>query len=304
MIITLTGTNDFLRAQELKRIQGAFIKEHGDFGLEKIEAADVDFGRLLDSVASLPFLASRRMIILEEPSANKSIAEHVDELLESVSDTTDLIINEPKFDRRSVLYKTLKKKTEFKEFNELDENGLASWLASEAKARGGELSLNDASYLVKRVGTNQLGLSNELDKLLIYEPKISRVTIDLLTEQQPQSSVFDLLDAAFNGNTKRAIELYEEQRKQQIEPQAIMGMIAWQVHIMAVVKANEKRGVDETAGAAKLNPYVVRKTTNLTRKLTVKQTQELVHKTLELDVRLKSESIDADDAIQHFLMTL
>ncbi len=302
--MVLTGNNDYLRAAELKKLTAAFVKDFADFGLEKIEAGEAEVGRLLESVASLPFLTPRRMIILSEPSANKAIGEHIDELLEATSDTTDLIINEPKFDKRSVLYKTLKKKTDFREFNELDERQLAGWLSEEARARGGELKPSNAAYLVQRTGTNQLGLSNELNKLLSYEPVITREVIDSLTEQQPQGTVFELIEAAFSGNTKRAMELYKEQRKQQIEPQAIMGMIAWQVHIIAVVKANEKLGPGGIAGAAKINPYVVNKTMNLTRKMTQKQMKELVRRALDLDVRLKSEMIDADAAVQQFLITL
>ncbi len=304
MICVLTGANDFTRKAELKKLVQSFIVEHGDFGLEKIDAGEVELGRFLESIASLPFLAPRRMIVLDQPSSNKSINENIDKLLDSVAETTDLIIVEPKFDKRSVLYKTLKKKADFREFNELDEQGLARWLVTEAKARDGELSLSDASYLVQRVGINQLTASNELDKLLIYDALITRETIDYLTEQLPQSSVFDLLDAAFSGNTKRAMELYQEQRTQQVEPQAIMGMIVWQVHVIAVVKANEKLSPDEIARAAKLNPYVIRKTQSLTRNLSLKQVKELVARTLALDVRLKSEAVDADDAVQHFLITL
>jgi len=304
MIRVLTGTNDFLRSLELKKIIAGFIKEHGDFGLEKIEAGEVELGRLLESVSSLPFLAPRRMIILSDPSANKSINENIDKLLEAVADTTDLIIVERKFDKRSVLYKTLKKKTELKEFTELDERGLSTWLADEAKKRGGGLTPGDALYLVERVGINQLGLSNELDKLLGYQPVITRATIDLLTEPLPQSSVFDLLDAAFNGNTKKAMDLYQDQRKQQVEPQAIMGMLAWQMHIIAVVKANENLGADEIASKSKLNPYVVRKTLSLTRNQTLGDVRNLLKRVLDLDIRLKSEAIDADDAVQHLLITL
>ncbi len=70
----------------------------------------------------------------------------------------------------------------------------------------------DAKYLVMRVGANQQTLSNELAKLLSYDKAITRQTIDLLTEQTPQSTIFELLDAAFAGNSKKAMELYAEQR--------------------------------------------------------------------------------------------
>lgn len=304
MVLVLTGQNAFKLRAELNKITSDFIATYGDFGLEQIEAGEIELGRLLESVSSLPFLAPRRMIILRDVSENKSINENAEKLLESVTDTTDLIIVEPKFDKRSVLYKTLKKRAEVREFLELNEQELPQWLTAEAKNRGGELKLADANYLVQRVGANQLMVSNELDKLLIYESNVSRETIDLLTEPTPQSSVFDLLDAAFSGNTKKAMALYEEQRQQQVEPQAIMGMIAWQVHILTVVKANEKLGADGISSAAKLSPFVVRKTLGLSRSMSLKEVKDLLKKVLDLDIKLKSQIIDADDALRHLLLTL
>lgn len=304
MITTLSGENDFQRSQELAKIKGAFVKQHGDLALEKIEAGEVELGRLLESVSSLPFLAPRRMIILYEPSANKDLAEKVNDLLDAVADTTDLVIVEPKFDKRSSLYKTLKKGTEFKEFNNIDERELPRWLVNEAKKSGGEISLADANYLVQRIGTDQMTVSSELEKLIIYEPKVSRETIDLLTDRMPQSTIFELLDAAFSGNKKRAMEIYEDQRDQMVEPQAIMGMIAWQVHVLAVVKANEKLGADGIAAQAKLNPFVVRKTLAITKNLSLAGVKALVSRALRLDIRLKSENIDADDAIRQLIISL
>lgn len=304
MVTVLTGTNDYVRLTALRKLTADFTAKHGDFGIEQIDASQTDFGRLLETVASLPFLASRRMVIVHDLNGNKLLSEQIEQFLDAVSDTTDLIVVERKFDKRLTLYKTLKKRTEFKEFNELDERGLTSWLVDEAKAKGGVLKPNDASYLVERAGTNQMGLSFELDKLLSYDQTVTKQSIDLLIEPLPRSSVFDLLDAAFSGNKERAMRLYEDQRKQQVEPQAIMGMIAWQVHILAVVKFNEKDSADTIAKSAKLNPYVVRKTMNVTRNLTQQQVRELVSQTLTLDVRLKSEMIDADDAVRHFLLTI
>ena len=304
MIEVLTGANDFARKAELKRITSEFASNYGDFGLEFINASEVELGRLIESVSSLPFLAQRRMIILINPAGNKSLIESPEKLLEAVAETTDLIIEERKFDKRLNLYKTLKKLTQIKEYTELDERGLASWLVGETSKRGGHLSGNDASYMIARLGTNQMMLSQELDKLITFDPQITRINIDLLTEPLPQSSVFDLLDAAFSGNKKRTIELYQDQRQQQIEPQYIMSMIAWQIHIIAVVKFNEKDSPESIASKAKLNPYVVRKTLGLTRNLSQKQVKDLVSRALALDVRLKSEMIDADDAVQHFLLTV
>lgn len=304
MTVVLTGNNDFGVRAELKKLVNEFEAKYGEFGVERIDAAEAELGRLLETVSSLPFLASRRLIILSNPAKNKLLGENIEQFLDSVADTTDLIIVESKFDKRLSMYKTLKKKTDFREYNGLDERTLGAWLVSEAKERGGQINATDANYLLQRSGHNQMSLSHELDKLLAYEPKISRESIDLLIEPLPQGSVFDLLDAAFAGYHAKALRLYEDQRRQQVEPQAIMGMIAWQLHVLAVVKYNEKDNAEEIASKAKLNPFVVRKTLGISKSMTKAQVKKLISRALRLDIRLKSEQIDADDAVQHFLLTI
>src|SRR5207302_5372047 len=103
------------------------------------------------------------------------------------------------------------------------------WLSETAKARNATLNPSDASYLVERVGLNQQLLANELDKLLLYNPQITRSSIDQLTDPTPQSTVFQLLEAAFAGRTKQALDLYAEQRGLKVEPQQIIAMLAWQL---------------------------------------------------------------------------
>lgn len=303
MITVLTGPNDYMLQEYIRELTAAFVAEHGDFGIENIEAGNIEFGRLLEVVSSMPFLSNRRMVIVRDLNANKSLQENIEQFINAISETTDVVLIETKFDKRLTLYKTLKKHTDFYEFTELNEHEIAKWVSAYALKSNGIIKPNDSRYLVERVGYSQTGLKHELDKLLSYDIKITKSSIDLLTEPLPRSSVFDLLDAAFAGNKQKAMSLYEDQRKQQVEPQAIMGMIAWQLHIMAVVKMNEKLSIDDIARQAKLNPFVVRKAQNITRTLSEKQTRDLVGRALALDVRLKSELIDADDAVQHFLLT-
>jgi len=304
MIMTLTGSNSFSLKAELNHRVAEFVKTHGDMALERLDGEEAEFTRITEALQSLPFLATNKLVLLRTPGANKQFAEKFEKLLPTIAETTDVIIVEPKLDKRTQYFKTLKKETEFKEFNELDGPQLARWLVESAKERGGSLSLGDANYLVERVGTNQLTLHNELSKLLNYDPSITRQTIDLLTEPSPQSTIFELLDAAFAGRTKHAIELYEEQRKLKVEPIQIIAMLAWQLHTMAIIKAAGDRSPEDIAREAKLNPYVVRKNLPLVKRLTLSEFKDLVARVLELDIKLKSQSIDADDALQHLLLTI
>jgi DNA polymerase-3 subunit delta len=304
MITTLTGENDVLRQGKLRQIVGDFVAEHGDMGLERIDGEEASYERMHEAAQSLPFLASRKLVILRAPSANKDFTEHFEQFLGDMADTNDVVLVEPKLDKRLIYYKELKKHTDFKEFRVLDDNQLAAYLIGYAKAQSASLSSNDARLLVDRVGTNQLTLQHEVDKLAAYNSKIDRASIELLTERTPQSNIFELLDAAFAGNTRRAMQLYREQRAAQVEPQQIMAMLVWQLHILAIVKTSGQKSTDMVAKEARISPFTVRKTQGLARRISLQQVKQLVRMLREFDVRLKSEALNADDVVQYYLLQL
>ena len=304
MIVTLTGENAYALRAELDGIVQGFLAEHDEFGVERLDGEEADYGRLQEALTSLPFLADKKLVVLRRPGANKEFTEHAEELLAGVPETTDVVILEPKLDKRLAYYKLLKSKTDFREFKELDAAGLARWLVSEAGKQGAKISPADANYLVQRVGANQQLLGNELTKLMLYNPQISRQSIDLLTEATPQSTIFELLEAAFAGNAKRTMQLYQEQRVQKVEPPQIIAMLAWQLHVLALIKAAHDRSADQIAADAKLSPYVVKRSQAIARRLTLAELKTLVADLLAIDVRSKTSAFDADEALQNYLLKL
>lgn len=304
MIYTLSGANSFALKAELDKLVRAFVQEHGEFALERLDGEEASIDAMRASIESLPFLTPRKLVVLREPSRQKAFTEVISDILAAVSDSTDLIIFEPKLDKRLSYYKTLKKETDFRDFPELDANGLAQWAATYVQERKGTLSLAQARMLVDRNGPNQQMLQNELDKLLAFDLNITQASVEALVDRLPQSTVFELLDAAFAGKAKRAMQLYYEQRALKVEPQAIIAMLAWQLHILVVVKAAGNKPAPDVAKAAKLNPFVARKSQGLVKTVPMSRLKQLVHELLQLDIRLKRTSIDADDAVQLYLLKL
>ncbi|HVS58378.1 MAG TPA: DNA polymerase III subunit delta [Candidatus Saccharimonadales bacterium] len=304
MATTLTGENAFALQAALIEQTHRFTDEYGDMALERLDGEEASFERLQEALTSLPFLAPKKLVVLRTPGANKQFAERAEQLLGDMPETTQAIIIEPKLDKRSSYYKFLQKHTDFHDFKQLDVSGLARWLVERAAAQKGSLSAADARYLVERVGVNQQLLGGELDKLLLYDKKITRATIDLLTDQTPQGKIFDLLDAAFAGDTRRMLALYDEQRALKVEPQQIIAMLTWQLHVLAVIKAAGNRGPQAIAAEAKLNPFVVQKSQAIARKLSIDDVKKLVRDLLTIDTRLKRESLDADDVLKHYLLRL
>ncbi len=304
MVTSLIGKNSFLLRQALTELRNEFTSEYGDLALETIDVAEWEVGKVLDVLSALPFLSPRRMVIIEGLAANKVAGEAVDKLLDAISDTTELVIVEPKIDKRSVLYKTLKKQTNLTEFTEIDARDAPRWLTSEAKARGGSLSMGDASYLVGRVGAGQQLLYSELNKLLLYDANVTRTTIDLLTEQAPLSSIFDLIEAAFSGNVKKAFYLYDDQRAQNIEPLAIEALFVWQLHVLLLLKTAGQKSSDQVAAESGISPYVAKKSASLAGARTYAQLKTYVTKLVDAEYAIKTTSVDSDDILKNYIILL
>lgn len=304
MIVTVTGANDHLRRHEVARIIADFERDHGAIAIERHDGEEASAERMRESVQSLPFLSARKLVVLREPSKQKAFTEDISDILTSVADSSDVIIYEPKLDKRSTYYKALKKSTDFREFAELDASGLARWIVDYVKSHQGTISSADARLLIDRIGTHQQLVRSEIDKLLAYNPDITKEGIMLLIEPMPQSTIFELLDAAFAQDSERTFRLYGEQRALKIEPQAIIAMLAWQLHIVAIVKTAGERSGEAIAREAKLSPFVVRKTQAIARHISLEQVKKYINDLLELDMRLKRTAIDADEALQLYLLIL
>lgn len=303
MITTITGENSFLLKEAVGQRKRAFITTYTDLALERFDANETTYDAIKDALQSLPFLAAKKLVIIDNFSSSKELLEHIEHIFDA-PEITDVILVDPKPDKRSKAYKTLKSKTEFVECPVLDEGQLASWLVEQTKKADGRLSSADARYLVQRVGTNQQLLFNELQKLLAYDSNISKETINELCEPLPQGSVFELLDAGFAGNQKKVLELYEQQRQQRVEPLAILGMIGWQLHILALVVTAKDKTPETIAKEAGVHPFVVRKSKAVAMRLNLNAIRELVSRALALDIQLKRQPLNADDALKQYLLSL
>ncbi len=91
MITVLVGTNRFALKQVLDELIDAFVKEHGDLALERIDASEASYDSILGALEAMPFLSTHRMVVLSDLSANKQATDELGDLLGRVSEATELI---------------------------------------------------------------------------------------------------------------------------------------------------------------------------------------------------------------------
>lgn len=304
MRLTISGDNAYLIRRKLAKQVEPFRKDYGDLAIEQIDGQIVEPDKLKEALTSLPFLAARKLVIVHDATRNKLLEDVLTSFINEPEDTTDLILVESNLDKRTSLFKLLKSKTELINYEEISQRDLPTWIATVVKERGGTIAQSDARYLADRTGANQQLVSNELDKLLLYDLNISRQSIDLLVDQTPQSTIFQLIEAAFSGHYAQAASIYGEQRRLKVEPQQIIAMLNWQLNILAIVKAAGSKSSADIAREAKLNPFVISKSVALAQKLDQADIKRLVASLLRIDIAIKTSKIDADEALQNYLLAI
>lgn len=290
MIYSLTGSNAYLRNKKLAELKNSFAKTHGRENIETKRGEEITAEELPSLLQGATLFSSHRMVVIYDLSVNKELQEQFLKLLEEVSDEIEVILVESQLDKRTVFYKSLKKLTEFHEFEQPQEFELQKWVNEYAKEQGGKIDSASARLLVEFIGIDQQRLAHEVEKLINYQPEITKQTIENLVERRPQSTVFQLLEYALSNQQEKAMKTLENLEKAFEDPFQITNLLIWQIQVLAVVKSAGNKPDSEIAKEAKINPFVVSKTKNLAKKIEKRRLQQIIDAVAELDSALKTTS--------------
>ena len=114
------------------------------------------------------------------------------------------------------------------------------------------MSSMDINIFINRIGNNIDNIKNELDKLMLYKIEdkvINNSDIMLLTEENTDNSVYDLVSALLKNDNSKAIKLYKDFVINGMDPNQIIAIIASQIRLLFQVKRlyNSGKSNDEIA---------------------------------------------------------
>lgn len=287
MITVLTGENSF----ELKRALDVIVRDF-DGAAEKIDGTDVDLNRLADLFAGATLFADKRLVIIKELSDNKPIWEVLPYWFGRVGDETHLVLVEPKLDKRTKTYKDIKKLAEVREFAlwaDKDTFAAENWVVQEAKRQGVVLDKKIARALIARIGVDQWQLFRAIEKLAVLD-EVTIDTVERHVEPSPQENVFNLLDAALRGDTKRVVGMLAILQHTQ-DPFMTFGLLSGQVFQLAALVVSEKSST-QIAGDIGAHPYALGKLAQYAKKLSRDNMRKIVSIFASADTKMKSTSTD------------
>ena len=127
-VYLLYGEEDYLRRQYRDKLKNALTGGDDSMNCHYFEGKDIRTGEIIDLAETLPFLAERRVIVIENSGLFKRGGEQLAEYLKEPSETTFFVLAEKEIDKRSKLFKAVSVKGRAIEFKAQDESILKRWI--------------------------------------------------------------------------------------------------------------------------------------------------------------------------------
>lgn len=161
------------------------------------------------------------------------------------------VCNSDSIDSRKKIVNLIKKYGIVKKI-EVNDNYLNDYVNNYLKDNGYKINNGDVVYFINRVGNNINNVTNELDKLMLYKINdkiINRNDIDLLTVENIDDSIYDLVNCILKNDNEKAIKLYNNFIDNGMDVNQIVAIIAAQIRLLYQVKRlyNSGKSNDEIA---------------------------------------------------------
>lgn len=234
------------------------------------------------------------VVVRELDSWNAAQKAVIVDYLQGPSPESDLLLLGSKLGAREKLLSAVKKTGEVHDFKQPTGKALNRWLVGHAKKLGLELPEEVAEDLARRCSGDKVRLVRETEKLSLYvgDGTATLEDVDLLCPPDVQSNIFHFVDALAAGERGRALELLEALVATGEPPMRLAFMVRRQFRLVARAAALFERGVPQpdVARELKVPPFVARKLSEQSRKLSERDLEQALATILELESGLKGGS--------------
>ena len=309
VLYLLHGEDEFAIAQFLAEIQSRL----GDvttaaLNTTRLEGSSFSLDQLRSAANAMPFLASRRLVILFQPVSHlssDSLKEKFKDFLDQLPPTTALVLVENKslHEKNWLLAwaQAAGARAYVRSFSLLKGGAMVKWIQEQAKAAGGEFTPQAAALLASLVGDDARLAYQEIQKLLAYanyKRPVEPDDVENLAASVSQGDIFAMVDALGNQDGRRAMGMLQRLLNEQ-DPLSIFGMVVRQFRLLLLAREVLDRGGREgdVARELKVHPYVAGKVTAQARHFSIPTLEMVYHRLLGIDEAIKTGQIDGDLAL-------
>lgn len=238
-----TGENDYLRTEERRRWISEFQKKHGSENCIVLDGSKLSIRSLLDEVSVLPFLAEKRLIVVD--GVPKSTKEEIELLVENIHPQSVVLIVDSKPDKRTGGVKTLLQIADIKEFPPLQPKKLAEWAVAYVTQHGSSIAPAALEAMLQATGNDQMMIATELDKLSLFATgkTITADDIERMTIESDEGVVWRMTDLLCAGNTAASARITRQMMERGVSGFQLWGILLSFLQNVVLVRAAVEEGM-------------------------------------------------------------
>ncbi len=316
-ILILHGNDEFAIAAHIARLcAGLGDPATADLNIARFDGrSGLDFEALNTAVNAAPFLAPRRVMVLEHPIAAFASAPARKKFLELLDkaqpSTTIALVEYEELKRDHWLLKwaiTVGARAGVHVYNMPKRWEMPRWIEAEAKKQGGKIDPDGAARLSEMVGEDTRIAAQELTKLLTYvnfERPVRLLDVEKVSIVSAQGSVFELVDALGQNDGRKAQRVLHQLLEDE-EAFELWGMVIRQFRLLLQAREmlDERASVAEIQKALGLHEFVAQKVCNQAGRFSMPALESIYHKLLEIDEGAKTSQVPLDLALDTLIVAL
>ncbi len=311
MIYLLHGQDSYSLRAFLDALREAVgMPDVRDANTTWLAAAEADPATLGAMCQAMPFLAERRLVVIEGllgslagdgrgargRGAGQRMAEwtgRISSLSGELPPTTDLVLVEGQLRANHPMLRDLSAVAEVREFAPLNSDDLRRWVQDRVRESGGAIAPPAVQILVDLVGPDLWALSGEVEKLTLYavDRPITAEDVEELVVSAREVSVFVMVDAVLEGNRATAMRSLSRLLEGEATVTYLLAMLSRQVRLMVLAKDLLAQQVPQAELGGRLgiaSAYPLRKTLEMARRFSPEALHRLHRGLLETDTAIKT----------------
>ena len=262
-VYLLFGEEAFLKKSYKSRLREA-LTDGDTMNYNYFEGKGMNVNEIIGLADTMPFFAKRRLVMVDGSGFFKSSApEELVNYIAEIPESTCMVFVESEVDKRNKLYKKVKDNGYAAELKKQDADQLMRWAAGILAKDGKKITRQVMEYFMERTGDDMENIRMELEKLICYtmgREVITKEDVEAVGTVHVTNRIFEMVTAIVAGNTRKAMDLYEDLLTLKEPPMRIMFLIAKQFNQLLQVKELAGKGAQkgEIASKVKVPPFVAK----------------------------------------------
>jgi len=310
MIIFLYGPDTYRSRQKLNEIVEHYKEIHkSGLDLKLLDLKEKDFQDFKNEAQIASMFSEKKLLVLKNAFENFDFKEKISAEIEKFAKSEEVILFYEEEIKKDKFFQTLKKFSEYQEFQLLDGERLKNWVKKEFKKYQAKIDSAVLEKLIEFVGNDLWQMANEIKKLVAYKtghnqittvtklcPEIEREDVELLVKSKIETDIFKTIDAIAAKNKKRALKLLKAHLEKGDSPLYLLSMINFQFRNLLIIKDLIEKNLSPYS-FTDIHPYVIKKSISLLGKFSFSELKKIYQKIFEVDLDIKTGKIEPEMAL-------